>query len=244
MPLELQLAVLFVTGIIIGILSGITGGGGGLITTPLLIALGLPPQVAVGTMKLSGLGTSLGGLSVFWKSGKIRMDIARVIIPFAVVIAIIAPYIAIAIDPDVFQKLIGVSLLIAAPALMIRGKLLPSKRRRIAGYSIYAALLVFMAVFSSGIGMFGVIVLVVFLGLTPIEANATKRIVTATMVPITFLGFLLVGLVSLPHGLTLLVSNFIGSHIGSKLALQKGEIFVTYVVIVVAVVSGIWLLLS
>ena len=47
------LPVLFVTGAVAGLIDAIAGGGG-LITIPMLLGLGLPPQYALGTNKLMG----------------------------------------------------------------------------------------------------------------------------------------------------------------------------------------------
>ena len=54
-----------------------TVGGGGLISTPALLALGLPVNFALGTNKLAA---SMGGLmSVFsfWRAGKINQKVAK-----------------------------------------------------------------------------------------------------------------------------------------------------------------------
>ncbi|MEZ4528710.1 MAG: TSUP family transporter [Desulfobacterales bacterium] len=51
--------LLFVTGLAAGFVDSIAGGGG-LITLPVLLSVGLPPQLALGTNKLQG---SFGTLS-------------------------------------------------------------------------------------------------------------------------------------------------------------------------------------
>jgi len=51
-------------GFLIGFLIGITGGGAGSLTTPLLIWVGYPPAVAVGTDLLFG---SLTKASAAWR---------------------------------------------------------------------------------------------------------------------------------------------------------------------------------
>ena len=61
--------------------------------------------------------------------------------------------------------------------------------------------------------------------------------------PITFVGLLLTGYVSLIHGIPLLIASFIGTHIGSKIALKQGEEFVTYAMFIVALAGGIWVLI-
>lgn len=243
MSLELQVFILAAVSFMTGILSGISGGGAGLVMVPLAIAVGLPPQTAVGTMKMAGLGASFGGLTAFARSGHIRRDILRVMIPIVILIGLATPFIFKAIDSDVFQKVIGVILLLMTPTLFIKRKnFRPSRGVKGIGYVLYSAIMTLQALFGTGVGALSTFVLTLIFGTTKIEANATKRAVSAVMVPITFIGLLVAGYVSLWHGLALMVTGFAGTHIGSHIALKQGEMFVTYVMAVLAAISGVWLL--
>ena len=245
MPLELQLALLGLGSFVTGILSGISGGGAGLVMVPLGIAVGLPPQVAVGTMKMAGLGSAFGGLSVFAKSGHIRKDIVKFMLPVVIVIGIATPFVFKAINAEVFQNIIGVLLIVLTPTLFLRKSMLkPSRKKQGLGYVLYSGILTLQALFSTGVGVLANFVLTLLLGTTKLEANATKRAVSACLVPLTFTGLLITGFVSLPHGFVLLIAGFLGTHIGSKIAVNKGESFVTYAMAILAVVSGVWLLVS
>src|SRR3954453_12724388 len=51
--------VLFLTGLVAGFVDSIAGGGG-LITVPVWLALGIPPQIALGTNKLQATFGSFG----------------------------------------------------------------------------------------------------------------------------------------------------------------------------------------
>lgn len=216
-----------------------------MVMVPLAIAVGLPPQTAVGTMKMAGLGAAFGGLSVFAKSGHIRTDIFKIMAPIAVIIGLLTPFIFQQIDSTLFQNTLGIILLLIAPTLFIKKRdLQPSKRKKGLGYMLYSGVLTLQALFGTGVGSLANFILTLLLGTTKLEANATKRAVTAILVPLTFIGLLVTGFVSLPHGITLLIAMFIGTHIGSKIAVKKGENFVTYAMFILAVVSGIWLLAS
>lgn len=245
MPLELQIITLTASGFFLGILSGIVGGGVGIVMSPLAVALGLPPQVAVGTLKMAALGASFGGLSVFAKSGHIRKDILRVIVPITLIVGIATPFIFQRIDSEVFQNILGVVILLMAPTLLIRKVALkPSRKKRGLGYGLYTIVLGLQALFGAGVGMLANFILTLLLGTTKLEANATKRTINAFLTPLTFVGLLLTGFVSLPHGIPLLAASFAGTHIGSKIALKKGEEFVTYSMVSLALIGGLWLLLT
>jgi uncharacterized membrane protein YfcA len=245
MSLELQILILAATSFVTGILSGISGGGAGLVMVPLAIVVGLPPQTAVGTMKMAGLGASFGGLSVFARSGHIRKDIVKVMLPIVIVIGLATPFVFKTIDSDIFQKIIGTLLILMTPTLFIKRKnLKPSRGVKGIGYALYSGVMALQALFGTGVGTLATFVLTLIFGTTKIEANATKRAVTAVMVPITFVGLLIAGYVSLWHGLALMVAGFAGTHIGSHIAVKQGETLVSIAMATLAVISGVWLLLS
>ena len=52
---------------LVGSLSGLFGVGGGFLMTPLLIFLGIPPAVAVGTEAPHVLASSISGSIVHWR---------------------------------------------------------------------------------------------------------------------------------------------------------------------------------
>lgn len=243
MPLELQLLILGAVSFLAGIASGISGGGAGMVMVPLSIGVGLSPQVAVATMKMAGLGASFGGLSAFLKSGHVRRDIVKVMIPIAVGIGLVTPIIFSQIESETFQTILGFILLLIAPTLFVKSTgLRPSKKKQGVGYVVYSFFLSLQALFGTGVGALSTFALTLLLGTTKLEANATKRAVTSVMVPVTFLGLLIAGYVSIVHGILLFFTGFVGTHIGTKIALKKGEVFVTYAMVILSVVSGAWLL--
>lgn len=235
-----------IVGIISGILSGISGGGGGMIMVPAFIFAGLPPQQAVATGKMNGLGAAFGGLLAFAKTGHIRKDILRVMIPVAIVVGLVTPLVFSVIESDTFQILLGIILILLVPTLFIKKKALkpPSKKHKVAGYSAYSGVLTIQAIFGSGVGSLALFALTLLLGTSKIEANATKRAVTAVLTPITFVALLIGGYVVLSYGIIGLVSVFIGTHVGSKIALRKGEEFVTIAMAIVISISGVALVVS
>jgi len=55
----------------VGMLSGIFGVGGGFLTTPLLIFIGIPPAVAVATEANQIVASSVSGVLAHWKRGNV-----------------------------------------------------------------------------------------------------------------------------------------------------------------------------
>ena len=80
---EMNINILLIVsiGMVIGMLSGLFGVGGGFLMTPLLIFLGIPPAVAVGTEAPHVLASSVSGFIAHWrrKNVDIKMGIVLLI---------------------------------------------------------------------------------------------------------------------------------------------------------------------
>ena len=64
---EINIAFIFILSLVVGVLSGLFGVGGGFLMTPLLIFLGIPPAVAVGTEAPHVLASSVSGVVAHWR---------------------------------------------------------------------------------------------------------------------------------------------------------------------------------
>lgn len=75
-PAESVLAL----GMVVGLLSGMFGVGGGFMTTPFLIFMGLPPAVAVGTQSSQLVASSVSGVLGHWRRGNVDLKIGSVML--------------------------------------------------------------------------------------------------------------------------------------------------------------------
>ena len=73
------LIVVFI-GVIVGGLSGLFGVGGGFLMTPLLIFLGIPPAVAVGTEAPHVLASSVSGVIAHWRKKNVDFKMGSVLL--------------------------------------------------------------------------------------------------------------------------------------------------------------------
>ncbi|MGZ0247523.1 MAG: sulfite exporter TauE/SafE family protein, partial [Alphaproteobacteria bacterium] len=80
---EMSLNALMLLGLggMVGFLSGMFGVGGGFLMTPLLIFIGVPPAVAVGTEANQVVAASVSGALAHWRRGNVdfRMGIVLMI---------------------------------------------------------------------------------------------------------------------------------------------------------------------
>jgi uncharacterized membrane protein YfcA len=78
--LSLNVVLLLMMGFAIGFLSGMFGVGGGFILTPMLIFLGVPPAVAVGTGASQVVAASVSGAVGHWRRNNVDLQIALLLI--------------------------------------------------------------------------------------------------------------------------------------------------------------------
>ena len=77
--------VLLVLGGGVGFLSGLFGVGGGFLTTPLLIFIGIPPAVAVATGANQTLAASVSGTIAHWRRGNVDFKMGGILVAGGIV---------------------------------------------------------------------------------------------------------------------------------------------------------------
>jgi uncharacterized membrane protein YfcA len=113
-------------GLVVGTLVGLTGMGGGVLMTPLLVlGLGLPATVAVGTDLAYSSVTKLFGSWQHWRQGTVDMRVVRAMaigsVP-ATLVAVMTLFFLHSIDAEAvnagLERFIGVMLVVAAGLML------------------------------------------------------------------------------------------------------------------------------
>lgn len=132
---SLPLEVLLSLGALVGMLSGLFGVGGGFLTTPLLVALGIPPSVAVSTQTCQIVASSTASVIGHWQKGNVDFQMGRVMLMGSGVGAVIGIFLfkllrhigqidlIIAVLYTVLLGTIGVLMLIETGSYFIRTRL-------------------------------------------------------------------------------------------------------------------------
>lgn len=245
-----KLAVYAVLSFGSAILSGIAGGGAGFINTPLLIFLGLPPGQAVATGKLNGLAVSVSSLHGM-REVKIPQGAKRTLVislGLALLIALAAPFAIRNLNPAVYQRLMGVLLLGMVPVVLLKKqpKAAASAHgvRQWFGYGLLAVAFGLQAVFSGGLGTLVNVALMAGLGLPALQATVIKRYSQIILNGVIVCGVLFSGLISWQIALVAMLTGSAGAAIGSRLAVKKGNQFVTRVLVLLMIGSAIALLVK
>ncbi|MFY7960686.1 MAG: sulfite exporter TauE/SafE family protein [Elsteraceae bacterium] len=77
---SVDLFLLLGLGGLVGFLSGLFGVGGGFMMTPLLIFVGVPPAVAVGTQANQIVGASVSGMIVHWRRNAVDFKMGSMLL--------------------------------------------------------------------------------------------------------------------------------------------------------------------
>jgi uncharacterized membrane protein YfcA len=243
-----ELFIVFIVGLIASFI-GTIAGGGGLITIPALIFLGLPAQAAIATSRVGSIGQILSGVYRYHHNDSIDYSIALPATVLSLIGAFIGANTLLLIPEDTLERLIGL-LILAVLAFVVINRNVgveksaePGARSRLFGHASFLFLGFWGGFFGGGTGIFASYVLILFFGQTFIEAAGTRKIPGIAMIGISLAVFLYAGLVDWAIGAVLLVSMLIGSYIGASYAIKKGNRWARMLFIIIVLVSGVKLLL-
>lgn len=225
LPLS-ALVLLFLAGLTGGFVDSIAGGGG-LITVPALLWLGLPPQVALGTNKMqSSCGTALA-VWRYAEAGLINWREVRVAAAMTFVFAGGGAWTLTVFSNAVLEKLVPGMLLIVVLYVLLspsvgRERVRPRMAADAFG-GVFGALIGFYdGFFGPGTGSFWMIALLSMLGLELTRATAYTKVVNLSSNLAALLIFTFKGCVLLPVALAMIAGQFIGAQLGSGLVLKHG----------------------
>ena len=201
MVIELSSLVYPLSGVLVGMLVGLTGVGGGSLMTPLLLAFGVHPTTAVGTDLLYAAATKTVGTGVHHAGGTVDWKIVRRLalgsVPCtAISLFVLAHYgTASPALTEAIKLVLGIGLLLTAVSIFFRRQLAawvarrfgrPSDRRAAWLTIVAGAILgVLVSLSSVGAGAVGVTVLILLYPDLPLARIVGSDIAHA--VPLTLI---------------------------------------------------------
>jgi len=244
-----QLLVYAVLVLSMSTLSGIAGSGAGFIITPVAILLGLSPAQAISSGKFNGLANAVGSLAGLRKyRSSVTRRIIITIMVLAFLIGLTSPLIIKSFESRWYQITLGVILLLLIPVMLYSKAgitaMKPSPRRRTVGYGLLTLSLFLQGAFSGGLGTLVNVVLMGMLGMTTNEAHITKRWSQMVLNITIIFGVLGSGLILWPVVVTGVISSLVGSSIGSRIAVRKGDAFANHILLALMGAAAIILIIS
>ncbi len=229
--------LVFLGGVGAGFIDSIAGGGG-MITLPVLLSVGLPPHLALGTNKLQSPFGTLTATLRYRRSGLFQFRKIWPGIIFTFIGAAAGTILIQRISADFLKK--AIPLLLTGIFLYTLFKKNLGEREKESRMRPLLFLLLFGLVvgfydgfFGPGTGSFWAIGFVSLLGMNMKEATGATKPMNLTSNLTSLLFFLIGGNVLVPVGLVMAAGQVLGTWGGSHLVINRPPRFVRYALLLI-----------
>jgi uncharacterized protein len=244
-PGLVEISILAAVALAAGVVDAIAGGGG-LVTVPALLAVGLPPHLAIATNKGQSVFGSFAALLRFSHGGLVDPARAKVTFPLGIVGSLAGAALVLAVPPATLRPVVVV--LLAAVAVFVGVRRAPPPRledapprphaRAIAGAAALA-IGAYDGFFGPGTGTFLIVAFVGLLGDGLAHASASAKVVNFASNLAALVLFAARGAVVWRIALPMAVAQLLGGWLGAHLAVRRGDVLVRRVVVAVALAAAV-----
>ncbi|MHB0776135.1 sulfite exporter TauE/SafE family protein [Halomonas sp. WWR20] len=240
---------LVVTGMVAGFIN-VLSAGGSMLTLPMLMFLGMPPQVANGTNRVSITLQSISAVSGFFRAGAHEIGLSlRLSLP-AVVGSLLGAWLAMQVPDVLFEAVLvtamvvaSVMLLLPQPALDTR-KLTPERLSPV----VYVAMFViglYGGFIQVGVGVLFIVVLYRMLRIDLAQVNVFKVFIVLIYTLPALALFMFNGQVRWGPGLLLAAGSMTGAWLAVRVNMgPRGALWVKWLTLAVIVAIVLRLLLG
>lgn len=226
----LSYIVFFVAAFLGGFIDSIAGGGG-LITLPAIMAMGVPPHLALGTNKLQGSFGSFTATLNFAKKGMINFKEAGLGIVFTFIGACVGAVLILFLNPDFLRLVIPFLLIAIFIYTIFMPKVGESDRRarmdKSIFYIVFGMILGFYdGFFGPGAGSFWTFAMIALIGVNMKKAVAHTKLLNFTSNVVSLGIFIIGGQVLWLVGILMGAGQILGAYIGSNLVIKKEVKFI------------------
>jgi uncharacterized membrane protein YfcA len=205
---------------------GTLGGGGGLISLPAMLVLGVPIHAAIAANKFSNTFSSTGSFYTIWKRKEVDLKLGLKIVPFTLLGGLSGALLASFLTEGILLK-IALVLLIFATILNIVKSRRPKVAEEQPSPKLFFPTYIFIGAFD---GLFGpgqaTLLMHSFLnaGYTFITSIGLARLQTLSSCFISFLVYFSMGLFDWRVGVLLSIGSFIGAQTAVRMAAKLAEL--------------------
>ncbi len=239
---------LVVFGFVIGIINTLAGGGS-LITLPVLIFLGLPPNVANGTNRIPILVQSVVSIFGFRSKGLPLTSFSWKLALVALVGAAIGAHIAVDVNEKLFNTILAIMMLVVVVFMFLKPRRnLKDFEERLTGRHFWVSMVVFFFLgiyggfLQAGCGIFILFALSAINNMSLVKGNLVKALCTVAFSISALIIFGLGDKLNWVIGIILAVGNALGAWFASRWSVGKGDRTIRWFVIVMILVMAFKLL--
>ncbi|WP_407308635.1 TSUP family transporter [Desulfosporosinus sp. SB140] len=227
-----NLLIICVLGFLAAAIDAIAGGGG-LISLPALLMIGVPPHLALGTNKFAASMASLNSSITFARSGKVHVPLVKWQIPFTFIGAALGVWAVLSVSSEFLNKAVLVMILIVGIYTMLHKNLgMENKFQGLhplnlsAGCFFALALGFYDGFFGPGTGSFLIFSFIALFGFDFVIASANSKVLNFGSNFISLLLFAWNGKILFSYGIPMALFMILGSLLGTKLAIHRGAVLV------------------
>jgi uncharacterized protein len=231
--------VLFAAGLLAGLIDAMAGGGG-LISLPVLLWVGVPPKIALGTNKLqSSCGTALAAWR-YGRAGLLRWRDLRLGLCITFLSAMAGAMTVTRLESDILRQIIPPILVGLAVWFWLQPRLglnrQTARMRPMVFAILFGGVLGFYdGFFGPGTGSFWMLACLFLLGLDLREATGHTKAMNLASNLASLAVFVASGSVRYDIGVVMIVGQLIGARLGSGLVITHGARFIRPIFLAVVV---------
>lgn len=223
----IQIIVLTIAGFCAAFIDASVGGGG-LLSLPALLIVGLPPAMALGTNKLGSTLSSCTSSIAYFRSGKISFHLVKYLIPLSLTGSICGAYLVHHL-PTGFLKPVVIILLISVTIYTIFKKDIGQYMtyqgitRKLLIIASCTALVIgfYDGFFGPGTGSF-LIISFLFMGFDFVSASGNAKSLNLASNLGALVTFAFFHAINYELGLILGIAMILGAFTGAKIAIRRG----------------------
>ncbi len=245
MDIYLEIGMLIAIGLVAGAINTVAGGGS-LLTLPILIFLGLPPNIANGTNRIAILFQNIFTTAGFKSKGVLTFPFSIYVGMSALFGAILGAQIAIDIKGETFNKILAIIMLVVVFYMVFKPKTtVKSLTEKVKGKHLYLSIILFFFIgiyggfIQAGVGFIMLLVLSSVNNLTLVKSNAVKVTVVLIYTIASVAVFAYNHKIDWQLGIFLAIGNAIGGWVTSRWSVRKGDTIIKNILIVMVIVMAI-----
>ncbi|HON17708.1 MAG TPA: sulfite exporter TauE/SafE family protein [Salinivirgaceae bacterium] len=242
----LELLLIALVGVFAGFIN-VLAASGSMVVLPLLIFLGLEPNVANGTNRVAILVQNLVAVRNFNKQNLVSFRTNLPIIVASLLGAIVGTFTVVQIDKEILNPIIGgllivmFFLMLSKPSIWIKNSTNTQlhKIKSKTQFFIFFLIGFYGGFIQAGVGVFLIAALVIGIRYELIRAHAVKLLIMLIYTPLSLAIFLLYNMVDWEVAVALSLGQAIGAYIASKYARSFNMKILTAILLLMTLLSGL-----
>jgi len=223
-----EILILFIIGGVSGIINTIAGGGS-LLTLPIMIFMGLPPNIANGTNRIQLIMQNISAVSGFKSKGISDFKFSSLLSLTAILGSIVGAQIAIDISEELFKKILSIIMILVIATIIFKKNKPSELLNNYASKNKFISIFLFFFVgiyggfIHAGVGFIILTILSNINNMKLSNANSIKVFVALAFSIISLLVFIYEDKVNWIYGINIGIGSALGGWIASRWSYNKSD---------------------